>query len=179
MKKIKFTFFNLLLLTLLTSCLTNEEKKVKAEEEGNAIVSIKSKLLKGVGDALKTDGKEALESVSEGIGEAFKGINSGYDKSINQAKVLSDSTFIKSFEIGRTEKFYNDTTNLKKVTVYLISNKNFDRKLKLKAFDKSEKEIGRSSVSVKFNEDDAKFIDFKFDNRTPLLQAEYFVISHK
>jgi len=163
---------------LLTSCLSTEEKKVQAEEEGNAIVSIKSKLVKGAGDALKTDGKEALESATEGIGEAFKGITSGYDKSINQAKIVSDSTFLKTFEIGRTEKIYNDTTNIKKVNVYLIANKAFDNKIKLKAFDQSDKEIGRSTKKVKIEEDDATFIEFEFDNRTPLLQANYFEISH-
>ncbi len=163
---------------LLTSCLSTEEKKEKAEEEGNAIVSIKSKLIKGAGDALKTDGKEALESASEGIGEAFKGITTGYDKSINQAKIVSDSTFLNTFEIGRTEKIYSDTTNIKKVSVYLIANKSFDNKIKLKAFDQSDKEIGRSTKKVKIEEDDATFIEFEFDNRTPLLQADYFKISH-
>ncbi|WP_165605776.1 hypothetical protein [Flavivirga aquatica] len=42
-----------IITVVLTSCLSNEEKKVKAEEEGNALISIKSKLLKGAGDALK------------------------------------------------------------------------------------------------------------------------------
>ena len=105
MRNLKLTAITASLTLLLASCLSTEEKKIKAEEEGNALVSIKSKLLKGAGDALKTDGKEALESASEGLGEAFKGLTSGYDKSINQAKVLSDTTFLKTFEIGRTEKF--------------------------------------------------------------------------
>lgn len=72
---------------------------------------------------------------------------------------------------------YNDT--VKKVSLYLIANKVFDNKLKLKAFDQSKKEIGRSSVKIKFDEDDAKFIDFIFDDRTPLLQADHFEISYK
>ncbi|ADV51285.1 hypothetical protein I2486_19905 [Cellulophaga sp. E16_2] len=174
----KITIITLLSTLLMTSCLSTEEKKIKAEEEGNAMVSIKSKLIKGAGDALKTDGKEALESASEGIGEAFKGLTTGYDKSINQAKVLSDSIFSKTFEIGRTEKIYSDTTNIKKVTVYLIANQSFDRKIKLKAYDQSKREIGRSTKKITIEEDDALFIDFEFDNRTPLLQADYFIISH-
>ncbi|GAA4108878.1 hypothetical protein GCM10022393_05250 [Aquimarina addita] len=164
---------------LLTSCMSTEEKKIKAEEEGNALVSIKSKLVKGAGDALKTDGKEALESASEGVSEAFKGITSGYDKSINQAKIVPDSTFSKTFEIGRTQKVYSDTTNSKKVSVYLVSNENFEGKIKLKAFDQSDKEIGRSTMKLKVEEDEAQFFDFEFDNRTPLLQATYFMISGK
>lgn len=177
MKKFNIAFITICLTLIVSSCLSTEEKKVKAEEEGNAAVSIKSKFLKGAGDALKTDGKEALESASEGLGEAFKGINSGYDKSINQAKVLSDSTFQKTFEVGRTQKMYSDTSAVKKVTVYLIANKAYNSKIKLKAYDATKKEIGRSSVALKIEEDDAKFIDFEFDNRTPLLQADFFVIS--
>lgn len=164
---------------LLTSCLSTEEKKQKAEEEGNALVSIKSKLVKGAGDALKTDGKEALESASEGLSEAFKGITTGYDKSINQAKIIPDSIFSKTFEIGRTQKIYSDTTNIKKVSVYLVSNENFEGKVKLKAFDQSDKEIGRSTIKLKVDEDEAQFYDFEFDNRTPLLQATHFKISGK
>ncbi|WP_158973583.1 hypothetical protein [Cellulophaga sp. L1A9] len=178
MRNLKLAAITVSFTLLLASCLSTEEKKIKAEEEGNALVSIKSKLIKGAGDALKTDGKEALESASEGLGEAFKGLTSGYDKSINQAKVLSDTTFLKTFEIGRTEKFYSDTTHIKKVTVYLIADKAFDKKLKLKAFDATDREIGRSTVATKIEEDDAQFIDFEFDNRTPLLQADYFIISH-
>lgn len=178
MKNYTHVFAMFFLTLFLASCLSNEEKKAKAEEEGNAAVSIKSKLLKGAGDALKTDGKEALESASEGLGEAFKGISSGFDKSINQANILSDSTFLKTFEIGRTEKIYSDTTRVKKVTIYLIANKSFDNEIKLIAYDQEKKEIGRSSKKIKLNEDDALFIDFDFDNRTPLLQAEYFIISH-
>jgi len=158
MKNQKITFVILFLTIFLSSCLSNEEKKVKAEEEGNAIVSIKSKLIKGASDALKTDGKDALESASEAVGEVFKGINSGYDKSINQAKVISDSTFLKTFKIGRTEKIYNDSTNIKKVTIYLIANKSFENKIKLKAYNQTEKEIGRSSKNVKLEEDGANLL---------------------
>ncbi|WP_160114200.1 MULTISPECIES: hypothetical protein [Aquimarina] len=161
---------------MVSSCMSTEEKKKKAEEEGNALVSIKSKLLKGAGDALKTDGKEALESASEGISEAIKGVTKGYDKSINQAKIIADSTFLKNFEIGRTEKIYSDSTKVKKVSVYLISSENFDGKIKLKAYNQENKEIGRSTTKVKLEADDAAFFDFEFDNRTPLLQADYFKI---
>ena len=179
MKRLTLKILILGVFIILVSCLSLEEKKKKAEEEGNALVSIKSKLLKGVGDALKTDGKEAVESASEGIGKVVKGISSGYDKSINQAKVLSDTTFSKTFDLGRTEKIYNDTTQIKKVTVYLISKENFNGEIRLKAFNQDETEIGRSSVEVNMNEDEASFFDFEFDNRTPLLQAEYFTISKK
>jgi len=179
MRKLTLQILVFGLSILFVSCLSNEEKKKKAEEEGNAMISIKSKLLKGAGDALKGDGKEAVESASEGIGEVIKGISSGYDKSINQAKVLSDTTFAKTFEIGRTEKQYSDTAKLKKVTVYLITKEAYHGQIRLKAFNQDNTEIGRSSLDIEMDVDEAKFFDFEFDKRTPLLQADYFTISKK
>ena len=163
----------------MASCSSLEEKKKAAEEEGNAIVSLKSKLVKGAGDALKSDGKEAAESASEGVSEVIKGLTSGYDKSINQAKVLADSIFLESFEIGRTEKNYSDTSATKSVSLYLISKSGYDGKILLKAFDTADKEIGRSTLTIKLDEDDASYFDLVFDARTPLLLADYFVISKK
>jgi len=113
MKAIRLIALLMFTSVLVTSCLSREEKEKKAEEEGGALVSIKSKLIKGAGDALKTDGKEALESASEGVSEAIKGITTGYDKSINQAKILADDSFLQIFEIGRTQKVYSDTSNVK------------------------------------------------------------------
>lgn len=179
MKKHSFKILLLSLVLLVSSCMSTEEKKKKAEEEGNALVAIKSKMIKGAGDALKSDGKEAVESATEGIGEVIKGISSGYDKSINQAKVVADSTFKQTFNIGRTEKIYKDNSEAKKVTVYLIARQNFNGKVKLKAFDESKTEIGRSSLDITISEDDAKYFDFEFDNRTPLLKAAYFIITKK
>lgn len=160
---------SLSLALLFVSCMSTEEKKKAAEKEGNALISIKSKLLKGAGDALKTDGKEALESATEGIGEVIKGITTGYDKSINQAVIEGDEDFLKTFELGRSEKIYSDTSQIKKVTVYLISKEKYSGTVKMIAFDESEKEIGRSKLEVKSDKDDAGYYYFAFDNRTPLL----------
>lgn len=165
----------------LSSCLSKEEKLKKAEDEGNTVVAMKSKFIKGVGDALKKEGKEASESVSEGVGEVVKGTNSGLDKSLNTANVIPvDSVaFAKVLTIGRTEKFFSESEKTKRVSVYLISNKAYQGKVKLKAFDRNQKEIGRSVVDVSLKEDDAQYFDFKFDSRTPLLQAESFSIEAK
>lgn len=166
-----------LLLGMFISCSSAEEKKAQAEKEGNLLVSLKAKLLKGAGEALQTDGKEAAEAASTGLGEVVKGISAGYDKSINQANVLSDSLFNSAFELGRTEKMYADTIAKKRVTVYLIAKASYNGKIKLRAFDKQKKEIGRSIQYIVLDKEDAKYFDFEFDARTPLLNADYFIIS--
>lgn len=167
------------MLVGVVSCMSTEEKKQRAEEEGNAIVGIKSRFVKGAGDALKTEGKDAAEAVSEGVGEVFKGANNGLDKSISQANIVTDTSFTRFFELGRSEKLFDDTVKNKRVTVYLVANKSFNGKLVLKAFDESKKEIGRSVKTVKIKADDAQYHDFTFDSRTPLLQASQFSIAVK
>ena len=185
MKKIQLSALIFSLCFSMVSCMSLEEKKKKAEEEGNALVSIKSKLVKGAGDALKSDGKEAAESATEGVGELIKGLNNGFDKSLNQAKVEGDSNFLTTFELGRTEKFFSeeksksDSVNTKKIVVYLVANEAYNGKVRLKAFDQDNNEIGRSTVEVNMAEDDAQYFDFKFDKRTPILQADHFIIDKK
>ncbi|WP_196892958.1 hypothetical protein [Aureivirga marina] len=161
----------------LTSCLSLEEKKAKAEEEGNSLVAIKSKLIKGAGDALKSDGKEAAESASEGLGEVIKGTSSGFDKSLSRVNVQTDSIFSNYFELGRTAR--ESEKDSSKVVVYLIANKNFDGKLKLKAFDNTNKEMGRTTIAVNLKEDDATYVDFFFNKRTPLTQVDFYKIEIK
>jgi hypothetical protein len=65
---------------------------------------------------------------------------------------------------------------LKKVNVYLIAKNDFKGKLIMKAFNSDKKEIGRSSIEVTIKKDDAKYVDFSFDERTHLLQTDYFTI---
>lgn len=173
MKKISI----LISVLFLTSCMSKEEKLKKAEEEGNELVSVKAKVIDGAGKALQKEGKEAVESASKGIGELIKGVNSGVNESINNSKIISEPTFKLNFEECKAEKVYgSDTDKVKKVNVYLIAKNDFKGKLLLKAFDSNKKEIGRSSIEVSIKKDDAKYVDFSFDERTHLLQTDYFTI---
>lgn len=173
MKKISV----LISVLLLTACMSKEEKLKKAEEEGNELVSVKAKLVDGAGKALQKEGKEAVESASKGIGELIKGVDSGVKESINFSKVISEPTFQQNFEECKAEKVYgSDAEKIKKVNVYLMAKNDFKGKLILKAFDANKKEIGRSSIEVSIKKEDAKYVDFLFDERTHLLQTEYFTI---
>lgn len=162
---------------LFASCMSKEEKMAEAKEEGNEMVSVKAKLVEGAGDAMQNEGKDAIKSVSKGLGELVKGANSGISESVNVSKIVSDPSFAVNFEECRAEKIYGaDMDKIKKVNVYLIAKKDFNGKLILKAFDDDKKEIGRSSLEVSIKKDDAKYVDFSFDERTHLLETEYFTI---
>lgn len=164
-------------ILLLSSCMSKEEKMQKAEEKGNELVSVKAKLIGGAGKALQKEGKEAIESASKGVGELIKGANSGMSESVSNSNVISDPSFLVNFEECKAEKLYgSDNDKVKKVNIYLIAKKDFKGKLMLKAFDKNKKEIGRSNLEVNMKVDEAKYVDFDFDQRTHLLQTEYFTI---
>ncbi|MBF7091058.1 hypothetical protein IUY40_05850 [Flavobacterium sp. ALJ2] len=174
MKKIAILFGA---LSLLISCMSKEEKMKKAETDGNEVIAVKSKLIEGAGKALQEQGKEAAKSASKGIGDVIKGINSGISESINTSKVISEPTFKVNFEECKAEKIYGaDTDKQKKVTIYLIAKNDFKGDLILKAYDANKKEIGRSRLEISIKKDDAKYVDFSFDERTHLLQTEYFTI---
>ncbi|MFV0303908.1 MAG: hypothetical protein ACK5IC_00310 [Moheibacter sp.] len=163
----------------IVSCMSKEEKMQKAEEEGNTTVSVKSRLLKGAGEALKTEGKDAVKTASEGVGEIIKGVDEGLDNSLAGAEVKIEPNATTYFELGRTQKEYMDSESNKKVSIYMIAKQDFKGKARLKAFDSSDTEIGRSTVDVEVKADDAEYVDFVFDERTPLLQAAHFSLDTK
>lgn len=173
----KKTLLLLSALTLMASCMSKEEKMKEAEDDGNEAIAVKSKLIEGAGKAPQEEGKSAAESASKGVGDVIKGINSGISKSINQSKVISEASFKTNFEDCKAEKIYASSEDkVKKVTIYLIAKNDFKGDLILKAFDSDKKEIGRSRVKVDIKKEDAKYVDFPFDERTHLLQTEYFSI---
>lgn len=174
MKKIVLLFSA---VALLVSCMSKEEKMKEAETDGNEAIAVKSKLIEGAGKALQEEGKAAAKSASKGIGDVIKGINSGMSESINNSKVIADPGFTANFDECKAEKIYGaDAEKHKKVTIYLIAKKDFNGKILLKAFNEDKKEIGRSNMEVSIKKDDAKYVDFEFDERTHLLQTEYFTI---
>ncbi len=170
-------YMPLLGLVILSACLSKEEQKDNAEEDGNFIIEKKSRFIKGIGEALKDEGKTAAETVSEGVGEVFKGVNKGFDKSLVKVDVRLSESLKGSMEIGRAGKFDKDSSN--NVTLYAIFHQDLNGTLLLKAFDQDDAELGRVKKMVEKSADDAEYVDFKFDKRTPLDLAGYYVLDMK
>lgn len=175
--KFKLVIIAIALITF--SCRSKEEKLQRAEDKGSTAVSKKARFVEGAANALKNEGKEAVETASEGLGEVIKAVNTGFEKSFNDITVEADSAFAANFEMGQCDKKYSDSNGGKKVVMYLIANKNYNGKAILKAYNKSNIEVGRSSIDIVMSADDAAYFDFIFDERTPLLEAEDFVVNLK
>jgi hypothetical protein len=67
-------------------------------------------------------------------------------------------------------------TDPRTIDVYVIADETLAGTLVLKAFDKDDREVGRSLAKVTFAKDDARYVGFDFDARVPLAAVKYFTL---
>jgi hypothetical protein len=161
---------------LLSACLcrSREEKLKAAEDEGNLVVATKAKLLKGAGEAVKKEGKEAAEAIAEGTGEVVKGLGKGIEKGLMEVKVKTHES-VASNGLGITRAARGeDGTAQHTITAYVTFEKGFAGTLELRAYDAEDREVGRAKLESDEKESGAKYLDFTFDERTPLMTAGHF-----
>ena len=176
----KIFFLSVCTVSLLAfSCSSKEEKKQKAEDEGNLLAETQARFIKGIGEGLKGEGKDAAESVSEGAGEVYTGLNTGFDKSLMKVTVKKDPALEPLVNLGRCGKYTNDTTGRTDVVIYTIFKQDYQGKLMVRGYDKENLEVGRVTKKVDYKEDDADYIEFEFDKRTPINLVQYFTIKKK
>ena len=60
------------------------------------------------------------------------------------------------------------------VTAYVTFEKAFKGVIEMRAYDAENREVGRSKVESDEKESGAKYVDFEFDERTPLMTAGHF-----
>ena len=175
MRNLKILVICLLSVTLFFSC-SRDAKNKRAQEKGQTLVEKEGSFIKGVGDGLKGVGKDAAESISEGVGEVLKGSNEGFDKSLIKKEVRVSEGLKDFLKATRCEISQSDSIQKKELIVYIIFEKDFDGKLVLKAFDNNDKEIARSAVEVKEKSNNSRFVEFPFDNRTAFDLIQYLTL---
>lgn len=155
-------------------CKSREEKLQAAEDEGNLLVATKAKLLKGAGEAVKKEGKEAAETVAEGGGELLKGFGTGIQKGLLEVKLRPhESVAANGLGVTRAARG-EEGTKAHTVTAYVTYEKAFGGALEMRVYDAENREVGRAKVDADEKESGAKYVDFTFDERTPLLSADHF-----
>lgn len=158
----------------LLACKSREEKLQSAEDQGNMLAATKAKVVEGVGKALKNEGSTAAQTLTEGTGEVVKAVGKGIDNSLEKVK-LSVQADLAQKGVGATRAALNDKTEKRHgVTVYVTLDKPYAGPLELRAYDKEKLEIGRAKLTLDEKEPTAKYVDFAFDERTPLLTADHF-----
>ena len=120
-----------------------------------------------VKDKARHAAEKVVKSGADIIQSAGKGLSEGFtDIDITLISDLNDL----SVEIGPSRKIIGEDV----VSIYFISHEPFENTFRLYAFNDSGEEIGRSTVSVTLDRDTADYVDFIFDNRTPLTQAQRY-----
>lgn len=178
MKKTAFAALAFFAL-FLVSCSSKEDKKQRSEEEGNILVETKARFIKGIGDGLKGEGKDAAESISEGAGEVYNGLNTGFDASLVKVNVKLDPRLEPFLSLGRCGKSTNDSTRRSNLVIYGIFKQDYNGKLLVRALDKDNLEVGRATQTVNRKTDDAEYLEFEFDKRTPINLVEYFTLEKR
>jgi hypothetical protein len=108
MRKLKLLIICIVSVSLFSAC-SREARNKRAQDTGQTIVEEKGSFIKGVGDGLKGVGKDAAESISEGIGEVLKGGNEGLDKSLVKKEVRVSEDLKVFLKATRCEFSQNDS----------------------------------------------------------------------
>ncbi len=154
-------------LSLAACCCQSREQKLKAaEDEGNFLIATKARLLKGAGESLKKEGKEAAETLAEGGGSLVKGL-------MEVKFTPHESVARNGLGVSRAARGEEGTAR-HTVTAYVTFEKGFDGTLEMRAYDVQDREVGRSKIDTNEAESGAKYVDFTFDERTPLMTAGHF-----
>ena len=155
-------------------CQSREEKLKSSEDEGNLLIATKARMLKGAGEAVKKEGQEAAETIAEGTGEVVKGLGKGIQKGLMEVKVNPHETMAANgLGITRAARGEQGTAQ-HTITVYVTFEKGFEGVLEMRAYDSENREVGRSKLESMEKDSGAKYIDFTFDERTPLMTASRF-----
>jgi len=180
MRKIKKIFFASAVAVSLVACSSHEEKVKEEHSEGKEMVEEKAAKVEGIGEGLKTSGKDAISALTEGIGSVVKGAEEGFDKGLTKINLKSDtSVSVYGMKIGKSGKYFSDSLQTNVVSVYTIFEENVDHDVVMVATDADKAEVGRSTVKVKEKEGTTKYVDFAFDKRVNIDIVKEFKLSVK
>ena len=135
---------NILFIMLIVSLFSCDWAKRKTKETVN-----KS------GEIVAKTGSEFVDGISKGIEKTFQ--NDIEISSKLKTDGLETGKIIISSTAGATDNV---------LSIYFIFNQDFERKITVKVFDENGLEYGRKSEMIMGKADEAKYIDFTFDQRT-------------
>ncbi len=150
-----------------------------AEEKGAEMATEKLDVAKGIGGAMEAKGAQAGEAVVAGVGTVFKGFEQGTNKL--RAGVVADDSLAKSgLKITRMQPSGAETyDNVHALDLYVIADAPAKGKLRVLAMDVSGNEIGRSTVALEREGDEAKYLKVDFDEQVKLANLGKVMVSYK
>lgn len=114
--------------------------------------------------------KETANKAGEAVGqvgsEFAEGVAKGVVKTFDNEIQFSDELKRKGLKNGKILVTSSDSAADNVLTPYLIFDDNFDQRITVKVFTASGQEFGRTSLQVKGQKGEARYVDFVFDKRT-------------
>lgn len=116
------------------------------------------------------------KSLGRGTSEFIKGVKEGVDKTIQCTVEVSPALKNQGISFGKFFISQSKSASDNILTVYLILDKDFNKKISVKVFDKKGQEYGRTTAIVDGKSGQAYNFDFIFDTRTEIEAKSKFVL---
>lgn len=116
------------------------------------------------------------KSLGRGTTEFFKGVKEGVDKTLQCNLEVASTLKEQGIGAGKFHISQSKGASDNVLSVYMIFEKDFNRKVSVKVFDKKGLEYGRTSTMVEGKSGEAYNIDFVFDPRTEIEAKSRFVL---
>lgn len=114
--------------------------------------------------------KETANKTGEAVGkvgsEFADGVAKGVTKTFDEEIQLSEALKKAGLATGKVLVSSSDSASDNILTPYFIFNGPIDRKVTVKVFTATGQEFGRTTVQLKGQEGEARYVDFIFDKRT-------------
>ncbi len=123
--------------------------------------------------------EDKLDSGAEKVGKTATDLVNSIDKGIMKGSAISIaiSDDLKKNGLSSGKYYISDKGGSENmISIYLISDNNIDRTLKLKLFDKNGLEMGRLQKNIKQQAGQAGYHDFIFDARVSFEDKSKLVI---
>lgn len=116
------------------------------------------------------------KSLGRGTSEFFKGVKEGVDKTIACSIELSPNLKNQGVNFGKFSISESKGASDNILTVYLIFDHDFNKKISVKVFDKKGQEYGRTTAIVEGKSGQAFNSNFIFDTRTEIEAKSKFIL---
>ena len=115
-------------------------------------------------------------SLGRGTSQFIKGVKEGVDKTIQCTVEVSPALKSQGISFGKFFISQSKGASDNILTIYLIFDGDFNRKISVKVFDKKGQEYGRTSAIVEGKSGQAYNVDFVFDPRTEIEAKSKFML---
>jgi hypothetical protein len=154
---------------------TKEEVLQGAEDKTRFETEKVARQAQGIGEGLQGAGKKGARSLSKGVGDVFRGTAQGFDESLAAVTVKPGPGLAEAgLQVDRAARRPDAVPT---VTVYVQSARAFAGTLQLRALDDGGREVGRARADLEQDAEEAGYVDFAFDPRSPLTAVTTFEVA--